>query len=851
LEEKKKKSTVVKFLEQFKDLVVIILIVASIVSGLLGEWLDSGAIIAIVILNALIGYIQESRAERALQALKKLTAPTAKVIRDGERKVIAAREVVPGDVLDLEMGDQIPADARIIEAHSFKVEEAALTGESVPVEKDGGVITSADAPLGDRCNMAYMSTVAVYGKARAVAVATGMRTELGKIAHLIQTAEEDETPLQKRLERVGRWLVYASLGIVAVVFALNIWRGENILGMFIIAVSLAVAAVPEGLPAVVTIALALGVQRMVKRKALIRRLPSVETLGSATAICSDKTGTLTQNEMTVSAVYTGGRLLEVSGSGYSPKGEFSLGGAPISPDGEENLALLLRAVVLCNDASLKKDGDGWSIVGDPTEGALLTLGAKGGLWQSELSKEYKLLSELPFDSTRKRMTAVYRNSGGASEVYTKGAPDVMLDLCSHIYEEGRLRPITAEDRKRVLQVNEEMASRALRVLAVAAKEVGGEIKQDALEKDLAFIGLAGMIDPPRPEAREAIEVCKSAGIKTFMITGDHKATALAIAKELNAYGPDDMALSGAEIDKIDDGRLAEIVERVRVFARVSAEHKLKIVRALKKRGHVVAMTGDGVNDAPAVKEADIGIAMGITGTDVTKEASDMVLADDNFATIVAAVEEGRGIYKNIQKFIYYLLSCNAGEIIVMFLSSLFGFPLPLYPIQILWTNLATDALPALALGVDPKEPGIMAEPPRHKNEAIINREIGLSILWQGALIGLITLAAYIIQLRWLGRDLEEARTFAFLILVFSQGFQALNCRSRIHSIFKLGFISNVSMVWALVFMVLTQVAIIYVPFLQVVFKTAPLSLGDWIMGIALASATFWAVEMVKLIRRSK
>ncbi len=843
-----------QFAEQFTDFIVLVLIGAAVVSGLLQEWLDAGAILAIVLLNAILGFVQQYRAERALEALKKLAAPLARVIRKGEVRNIPAEEVVPGDIMVLEMGDLVPADGRLLEDHLLEANEASLTGESVPVKKATDVILDESAPLGDRRNMVYSSTMVTYGKGRAVVTATGMGTELGRIAHLVQTIGRERTPLQERLENVGRLLVYGCLLIVVVVFGLGLWRGVSLVEMFLTAVSLAVAAIPEGLPAVVTIALALGVRRMVQRNALIRKLPSVETLGSATVICTDKTGTLTQSEMTVRKIGLLDRTVDVTGDGYAPQGDFLIAGRPANPE-DRDLNLVLKIGVLCNNAQLREDtGDGsiWKIIGDPTEGALLTAAAKADLWRRDLEKEYAFLEELPFDSNRKRMSTIWRGSDGAVTAAVKGAPDVVLSLCTHIQSRERVRPITSEDKEHVLRLNDQFANEAMRLLAMAYRRLPeglGEPSVEELERDLIFAGLMAMKDPPRSEVKEAIATARQAGLEVVMITGDHRATAEAIAKELDLFREGDICLTGSEVDQISDERLAEMVESVRVYARVSPEHKLRIVRAWEGTGHVVAMTGDGVNDAPALKEADIGIAMGITGTDVSKEASDMVLTDDNFASIVAAVEEGRGIFENIRRFIHYLLSCNIGELLTMFLASLLGMPLPLLPIHILWVNLATDSLPALALGVEPTEPGIMERPPRPPTEGVITRNMAGIMAFQGLIIGLLTLGAFAIEYYVMGGGAERARVMAFSTTIFAQNVHAFNVRSNRYSIFELGLFSNRWLVYAFGAVILSELAIIYVPIFHPIFKTMPLTLSDWSIVVSLGVMPLVIMEIIKLANK--
>ena len=845
-----------QFASQFTEFIVLVLIAAAVLSGILQEWMDAIAILVIVVLNAILGFIQEYRAERALEALKKMAAPMARVIRHGEARNVPAEELVPGDVIALEMGDLVPADARLLEDHLLQVDEASLTGESVPVKKKAEAVLPENAPLADRCNMVYSSTVVTYGKGTALVTATGMGTELGKIAHLVQTVGRESTPLQDQLDKVGKLLVYGCILIVAAVFGLGLWRGVPPVEMFLTAVSLAVAAIPEGLPAVVTIALALGVRRMVQRNALIRKLPSVETLGSATIICTDKTGTLTQSEMTVRKIGLLDRTIDVTGDGYDPEGGFFIDGRSVDP-GEHDLRLALRIGVLCNNASLKRggqEGSRWQVIGDPTEGALLSVAGKAGLWLSDLVADYSMLEELPFDSNRKRMSTIWRGPHGGLTAYVKGAPDVVVGLCTRIQDNGRARPATAADRERLLSLNHQLADEAMRVLAVAYRDLEEKFAEptvDQVERELVFAGLMAMKDPPRSEAKEAIATARRAGLEVVMITGDHKSTAVAIAKELELYGDGDIAFTGSELDEIDDERLTEIVEKIRVYARVSPEHKLRIVRAWGKRGHIVAMTGDGVNDAPALKEADIGIAMGITGTDVSKEASDMILTDDNFASIVAAVEEGRAIFDNIRRFIHFLLSCNIGELLAMFLASLLGLPLPLLPIQILWVNLATDSLPALALGVEPAEPGGMERPPRPPSEGVITKRIASVMLMQGTVIGLLTLGAFVFEYFVMGGSVERARVVAFSTTIFAQNVHAFNVRSNRYSVFKLGLFTNPWLLVAFGVVILSELAVIYVPFLQPIFKTMPLGAQDWALVVTLGLMPLVVVEIIKLIGRNR
>lgn len=838
-------------LAQFSSLIVWVLIGAAILSGLLQEWVDAAAIMAIVILNAILGFIQEYRAERSLEALKHMAVITARVVRDGILTSLPARELVPGDLIQVEAGDRVPADARLVYATGLQTQEASLTGESAPVAKSIELLSQAEVPLGDRHNMLYMGTVAVSGKARALVVNTGSHTELGKIAAMIRQAEEaerEETPLQRRLEQLGHSLLWLSLGIVAVVFLLGELRGIPVVTMFLTAVSLAVAAIPEGLPAVVTITLALGVTRMVKRHALIRRLPAVETLGSTTVICSDKTGTLTKNEMTVTTCYQGGRVANVSGEGYAPIGEFRAGDEVVKLEGWPGLRALLRAGVLCNGAELKLEAFQWKILGDPTEGALLVAASKAGLQKKDLEPEAPFLGEVPFDSERKKMTIVRRTRSGPI-AFVKGAPDVLLrDCCAWMTSDGRTEMLTEDLRQEILAANHRFASQALRVLGVAMRpldHIPAVYTAATLEHDLVFLGLMGMKDPIRPEAKVAVEACRTAGVRTVMITGDHKDTAVAIGDELGLLQGGMEAIAGSELDHLSDQELRERVAQIAVYARVSAEHKLRVVRAWKQQGAVVAMTGDGVNDAPAVKEADIGVAMGITGTDVTKEASDMVVTDDNFASIAAAVEEGRAIFDNIRKTIHYLLSCNISEILVMLFATLLGLPLPLLPVQILWINLVTDGLPALALAVDPKDPTLMQRSPRRPEARILERDRLFLMGAQGLFMALVTILSFVYCLYSMDNDLERARTVTFTVLVFVQLAHAFNCRSDGESLFSIGPLTNKALLWAAGLSGALQVFIIALPPAHAVFKVAPFDAVHWFLVFGVGLMPLLAMELWK------
>ncbi|HEX5082573.1 MAG TPA: cation-translocating P-type ATPase, partial [Blastocatellia bacterium] len=841
-------------LGQFKSLVVWILIGAGVISGLLGEWIDSIAIISIVILNAVIGFYQEYSAERAIAALKKMTAPHAKVWRDGRVVVIPAVEIVSGDIIELEAGDLIPADARLLEAASLKSVEAALTGESDTVSKRAITLDQADAPLGNRHNMVFMGTSVAAGAGRAVVTATGMETEFGRIAGLLQEASMDEgTPLQKRLGAVGRLLVWASLGIVGVIFILGFLRGVPIVEMFLTSVSLAVAAVPEGLPAVVTVALALGVQRMARRRALVRKLPAVETLGSTSVICTDKTGTLTVGEMTVRVLFTDGNVFTVTGEGYGPDGDVLINGS--IPDGRqaEHLRTMLTVMVGCNGAHLSRDDETWSVIGDPTEGALLTAGMKLGVEQSAIEAGFPKVREFPFDSERKRMTVVRRIKTTPDvklRAMVKGAPDILLKRCSHISIEGGVRPINDLDRQLVTGAITDMAQGALRVLAAAYRdldedEIEGAEAED-IERDLVFVGLAGMYDPPRPEVKDAVARSRGAGIRVVMITGDHPHTAMAVARDLGIAGDNDAALTGPELDKLSDDELRRRASHVAVYARVSAEHKLRIVRAWRALGGVIAMTGDGVNDAPAIKGADIGIAMGKTGTEVTKEASDMVITDDNFTSIAAAVEEGRGVYDNIRKTLQYLLAGNFGELLLMTVSVAAGLPVPLLPVHLLWINLVTDGLPALALATDPIDSDVMKRPPRRREESFTDRSFFIMMIVTGLLTAGVSLAVYLYSLQY--ETLEAARTNAFATLVYAEILRAFGCRSETKPLWKIGLFSNLKLALVAAAALLFQPWTHHSQALGTFLKSATMSWSECFVLLALGAIPFIALETIKVFR---
>jgi len=859
-------------LEQFNNFIVIVLLVAAGLSALLGDYVEAIAIMAIVVLNAVLGIIQERRAEEALAALQRMAAPEATVLRDGHRRTIASRLLVPGDVVLLEAGHYVPADLRLEETVNLRIEEAALTGESVPVDKDADVVLTQEVPLGDRLNTAFSGTMVANGRGRGVIVATGMRTQIGMIASMLQSIEIEETPLQRRLDGLGKMLGWGALAVCGLVFILGWLRGFGLAEMFLVAVSLAVAAVPEGLPAVVTITLALGMREMIKRNALIRRLSSVETLGSTTVICSDKTGTLTENQMTVTHVWVDGREFELTGPPNAPRGDFLAKGEKIKLEDYPALTTALWVAALDNDAVLEEEAEAqdererYRPVGDPTEAALIVAAAKAGAWRGALERSYPRVDEIPFDSTRKRMTTIHRIEAPApadpSPFYddsrrgwevaaVKGAPDVILDLCVRAQTiDDQVVDLTEDKRRLILEANQAMARQALRVLAVAyrlEKDLPDGDRIDEIENSLTFIGLIGMIDPPRQEVAEGIETARRAGIRTLMITGDYPDTARAISERIGLLAEGHKVATGRELEGYDDDQMARVVAETDVFARVSPEHKVRIVEALKRGGEVVAMTGDGVNDAPALKRADIGVAMGITGTDVAKETADMVLTDDNYVSIVSAVEQGRVIYANIRKFVFYLLSSNLAEIAVIFLAILFGLPSPLTPLQLLWLNLVTDGAPALALGLEPGDPDTMDQPPRPPSEPIINRLMRIHISVQTVAKTATTLYAYWVGLQLFPEAPQYAETMAFATLTFAELTRAFTSRSERYPLLRIGFFSNPAMIYAVASSLVLSLMIIYVPFMQPVFDTAPLGWESWRIVLPLIFVPPVAHELTKWV----
>lgn len=831
-----KVSAIHLFFCQFSSVIVWVLIFAALIAGVLGEWIDAFAIIGIVILNALLGFFQEYRAEISLSSLRKMITHYSKVIREGKLQTLPANTLVPGDLVLIEAGDRIPADGRFIQVYGLSTQEAVLTGESLPIHKTADALDGDDLPLGDKKNMGFQGTVALSGKGYMIVTETGVRTEIGKIASLLQVGKEEQTPLQKRLQELGVRLVWVCLGVVALVFGWGYLNGTPLIENLLISISLAVAAIPEGLPAIITISLSLGVHKMARRHALIRRLPSVETLGCTTVICTDKTGTLTQNEMTVRSIYINNTFVEVSGTGYNPEGDFEINRRSIHPQHIPELLEALKIGVLCNSAELSQSPDPlntWKVMGDPTEGALLALAGKAHLFKADLEKENPLLSEIPFDSDRKRMSVIRKTSQGLL-LYIKGAPDAILTHSEFIHTHGKIEKLSDTHKKNILEANAHLACQALRVLAVGYRPLSSNTPIDSsCEDHIIFVGLIAMMDPPRPEVKESLQTCSHAGITTVMITGDHQETAIAVARELDLLKKDSMILTGTELEKMDDNQLKACLRKITIFARTSAAHKLRIVRAWKSLGEVVAMTGDGVNDAPALQEANIGVAMGISGTDIAKEASDMVISDDHFSSIVNAIEEGRGIYKNITKFVCYLASSNMAEIIVVFVGMLVGFTdfagnafTPLSALQILWINLASDGLPAIALGMDPIDPQVMKSLPRKPSEPMISFRQAFHLLLISLVIATGALAACYVGIKQSG---ELAQTMTFTTLVVLELLAVQIIRSQFNTRFFLNPLIHVAMITAF----LLQLCIIYHPFLQRIFKTVPLNIRDWAIIVAI------------------
>ncbi|MFC5463820.1 cation-translocating P-type ATPase [Lederbergia graminis] len=853
LSEGEKQSAILLFFSQFKDFMVLVLLGATLISGLLGEYIDAIAIMAIVLINGILGFIQERKAEKSLDALKNLSAPQVNVLRNGTWIKINSREVVPGDVIKFSSGDRLGADIRLIQVNNLEIEESALTGESIPAVKNTNIIHEKSPNLGDMNNMGFMGTMVTRGNGVGIVTGIGMSTAMGKIADMIQSATAMITPLQRRLQQLGKILITVALLLTLLVVVVGIIHGHDAYTMFLAGVSLAVAAIPEGLPAIVTVALSLGVQRMIKKNAIVRKLPAVETLGCASVICSDKTGTMTQNKMTVTHLWSGGKTWFVKAE-EDPDGKlFFDRELPVDPNEEKSVQQLLTFGVLCNHTELVFKGDSYSIDGDPTEGALLFAALKAGIQRNTLLEQFEIEKEYPFDSTRKMMSVIVKDANGKRFAITKGAPDVLVEKCESILWDGKQRLMNKDLNTSVMNAVNDLAAQALRTIAIAMKPIHSGVlpeKESDVEKDLTFIGLQGMIDPPRPEVKAAVEECKIAGIKTVMITGDHKATACAIAEQLGILDNREQVMDGQRLNELTVEELENEVENISVFARVTPEHKLKIVKALQNRGHVVAMTGDGINDAPAIKTADIGIAMGITGTDVAKEASSLVLLDDNFATIKAAIKEGRNIYENIRKFIRYLLASNVGEILVMLFAMLLSLPLPLVPIQILWVNLVTDGLPAMALGLDQPEENVMRRKPRHIKEGVFARGLGWKIVSRGFLIGISTLIAFMVVYYKDPNNLEYAQTIAFATLVLAQLIHVFDCRSEI-SVFSRNPFGNKYLVWAVISSAALMVAVIYVPFLQPVFHTLPIALNDWLLIVGMSALPTFLLAGSFILRKKQ
>ncbi|MBR2950532.1 MAG: cation-translocating P-type ATPase [Lachnospiraceae bacterium] len=840
LEGGKEKSVFQMAFDQLKDFMVIILMIAAVISIALGEALEGVIILAIVVLNTILGVYQENKASNALKALKEMASPHAKVLRDGQIVEVASSDVVPGDIAILEAGDYIPADMRLIETVNLKVDEAALTGESVPVEKDADVILDVEAGLGDRVNCAYMGTVITYGRGKGLITDIGMQTQMGNIADMLNDTPDESTPLQKNLDNLGKLLGTVCLAICGIIFVLGLLRGMGLFDIFMTSVSLAVAAIPEGLTVVVTVVLAMGMQKMVKCNAIIKRLSAVETLGSTTVICSDKTGTLTQNKMTIQKLYDSEKEYDVSGTGYSPKGQITDENGNIAGNA---VSKLIEGALLCNDATYNPQKE--TIIGDPTEGAMVVLAYKCNMIKAEWEAKYPRLQEIPFDSDRKLMST-FHSINGQNMMYTKGAPDELLRRCESVEIGGKVIALTEEKREEILAKNKAFAEAALRVIGVAYRvtdQISASLEE---ENNLTFVGLLGMIDPPREEAKQAIDVCKQAGIQVKMITGDHKITASAIGAQLSIVS--EGTVEGREINAMTDEQLRECVKHTNIFARVSPEHKVRLVDAVRENGNIAAMTGDGVNDAPSLKHADIGVAMGITGTDVSKEAADMILTDDNFASIVSAVSEGRTIYANIRKVVGFLLSCNIGEILVILLAMLANLPVPLVAIQLLSINLITDAFPAFALGMEKAEPGVMSNPPRDPSEPIVNKKMAIAVLIQSIALAAGTLGSFVYG--YVVHDsLEVARSACFFTLVLGELLRAYAARSEVTSVFKMKILENSSLNKCVLISILFLIASIYVPFLNPVFSTVALTLDEMLLALVFAFLPMLGGELAKVLTK--
>lgn len=857
LEAQKKKSFLSKLIAQFADFLIIILLVAAGISAFVGEKEDAIVILAIVVINAILGIYQEGKAEKSVEALQKLSAPNAKVIRDGNMLTLPASEIVPGDVVVLEAGDIVPADLRLLESSNMKVEEASLTGESVPVEKDAKSQIVGKVSIGDRHNMGFSSTIVTYGRGKGVVIGIGHDTEIGNIATKIQSYDDEETPLQIKLNQLGKALGTLTIAICIIVFGVGLLQGREVLNMLLTSISLAVAAIPEGLPAIVTIVLSIGMNKMAEKNAIVKRLLAVETLGATSVICSDKTGTLTQNEMTVVRAYVDDKELKVEGGGYDPVGDVKCDGRKITVNSLPNLRNLVCIGTLANDAQLDNSSGNYKIIGDPTEGAIITFAGKLGQTSQQLNMIYPRIKELPFDSSRKMMTTFHSNYiDGKIVSFTKGAPDIVISKCSKIALNNKIVDFTDDLKVKALSANTRFARQALRVLSMAYKvwnEVPSHPTFDMVENDMIFVGLVGMIDPARPEVKESIKLCKQAGIETVMITGDYKETAYAIAKDLGMVENESQAMMGEELDNYSDEELREVVKNAKVYARVSPEHKVKIVTALKENGEITAMTGDGVNDALALKKADIGVAMGITGTDVAKNTADVILTDDNFATIVSAVEEGRIIFSNIKKFVFFLLSCNIGEILLVFVSILIGWEIPLVPIQLLWLNLVTDSFPAMALGVEKAEPGIMNHPPRDTKEPILDKEMLGGIVFQAVAIAFASLLSYYWAARMygVGKGLVHVRSVVFTTLITAELLRAFSSRSQTYTLFKIGFFTNIRMIQAVLTSFLLTVMVLYVPVFNEIFDVMPLGWHDWEVVLTFSFIPMIVGELYKDLFKNK